>query len=793
MKKKISIGVSEFALPSPRKGSIDAYSGFTQGQTFGIQIHQEVQLDRSKKYSCYESEVWTVHKFHCDKFIFEVSGKMDGIYHQENFKIEEIKTAFDFNKLLTFLKDNEEHPYSLQLKTYGYIYWLKTKKIPDLTLHLISSRNKKSTDFNITLNLESYERWLSCRLKELVEGVKLTEKIIKQRKKTSKSITFPFSLPRPGQKELIESVNQSMKQHNHMLIQAPTGLGKTMGILFPTLIESLKRGQKVIYLTPKNSQHLVALDAINNLQKSGGKIKCLALTAKKKICMKQEPICNAEYCEFAENHYTKISKHNLLNKLKKERKLTAYAFKKMAEEYKVCPYELQMEMVTNVETIICDYNYVFSPQSLGSRVAKMRLGEVEKPNIIIDELHNLPARSMDYYSPGLSVLFFEKISRSLEAIPIELREKFLILLQQCISIIQNCAPPNKKGPQLIDPPLKLFTDHEVFLQEFLSSYLESDAVIGHNDVVLNVYNYWTEFTAALKWTTLDNNEFFTTYYPEPPTVKITCCDASEMLKSCYNLFSKVIGFSATLKPFDFYSQLVGLNSPNLKTSEFFSPFPKEYRKILIIPQISSKYSERSRNYPRIAEVIMKISRLKKGNYFSFFPSFEFMEKVLEIFQLPQGFNILKQERGMRQEHVQKIINTLNKDGSSYIVFAVQGGVFSEGIDYPGKIAIGAFVVGAPLPIFDWERIKMEEYYQLQYSKGEEYAYIYPAMAKAIQAAGRVIRSELDKGIIVLMDNRFLRPDYSQCMPQDWFKDDPNEIVSKSILNDVTKFWELVDS
>ncbi|MGZ5279998.1 MAG: ATP-dependent DNA helicase, partial [Pseudobdellovibrionaceae bacterium] len=264
--------------------------------------------------------------------------------------------------------------------------------------------------------------------------------------------------------------------------------------------------------------------------------------------------------------------------------------------------------------------------------------------------------------------------------------------------------------------------------------------------------------------------------------------ASEMLKDTYKEYAQVVGFSATLKPFDFYSQLSGLKNTELKTAEFVSPFPKENRKLLIIPQISSKYSERDRNYPRIAETIEKITRLQRGNYIAFFPSFDFMEKVLSQLQAPEGFQILRQQKNMRRDEIDSVLTDLADPAAQYILFAVQGGVFSEGVDYPGKMVIGAFVVGPPLPNFDIEREKMREYYQTHYEAGFDYAYTYPAMAKAIQAAGRVIRSETDQGIIVLMDNRFINQSYAKSMPQDWFVDDPREAVSEHILQDIRDFW-----
>lgn len=786
MKKKITLAISDFAISAPRCGSIDTYSGFGKGSLFGQQVHVEIQQELKNTHENYEPEVWCQHKFTKDNFIFEVIGRMDGIYYQKPLKIEEIKTAFDLKKLMKFL-EFDQHPYRLQLQTYGYIHWLKTNELPELNLLLVSSRNKKRSEYPIELELKSYEDWLKQRLADLISEVCENEKRIKRRKKMAGKLVFPFIEPRPSQKELMSKVEEGIKNDKHLLIQAPTGLGKTMGILFPVLTESLSRGQKTIYLTPKNSQHLAALDAVERLQQEGANIKAMTLTAKRKLCLKEEPMCNADYCEFAQDHYTKVSVENLLGILSKQKKLTSGLFRETGETYKVCPYELQMALVKYMDVVICDYNYVFSPRA-GGEVGKLYLAETQKANVVVDEIHNLPARGMDYFSPALSVVYIERLKPQLEKLQASLKEKFQCLLEDCISIIKRCGEPTKFGPHKIVPPVSEFKEQENKLREFLSLYLESDSVIGPEDGVIGLFNYWSEFSQALEWVTSGREEFFTSYYPIPGIVKITCCNAAELLKTVYVDYANIVGFSATLKPFEYYSSLIGLQTKKLSMAEFVSPFPPEHRKILIIPQISSKYNDRNRNYPRIADAIKRIVMLKRGNYFAFFPSFEFLASVLHRFDCPMGMEVITQSRGMQHIEVKKIIDRLSNPYKAHIVFAVQGGVFSEGVDYPGDLAIGAFVVGPPLPNFDWEREQLKQYYEKRFTAGMDYAYTFPAMAKAVQAAGRVIRSEKDKGIIVLMDNRFLLPNYSKCMPEDWYKDDPNECISTQILKDIMDFW-----
>jgi DNA excision repair protein ERCC-2 len=789
MKKKFILSVTDFSQPAPKTGSIDLYSGFSEGQSTGIQLHKEIQAIRERQFPSYHSEVLIKHEFHYKKYLFEVRGRIDGLFLDEKIKIEEIKSGFNINKLFNAVKQAQDtHPYCLQLKTYGYIHWLQTKEIPALNLHLVSSRNKRSLDLEIIINIDKIEAWLERRLLDLANQVMQAEKRIKHRKKLAKQFVFPFPNPRRGQKELIETVEAGMQENRPMLIQAPTGLGKTTGILYPVLKESMLRGQKTIYLTPKNSQHAVAQDAVKKIQEKGQSICSMTITAKNKICFKSQPICNSEYCEYAKDYYTKVTENNLLAKLKEEKNLTDTVFKKIGLQYEVCPFELQMDSIEFMDTIICDYNYVFSPNASNNRIGNIFLGENEKPNLVIDEFHNLPSRAMNYYSPALSIDTIKNIILSIDKVDSRFREKLHLLLADSSLIIENCGNKQILIPHKITPPIQLFKDHELIIREFLADYLESTVEIGSQDIALDFCNYWMEFTSSLEFINSEGNEFFTSFYPQEMTVKITCCDASSMLISCYSYYQQVLGFSATLKPFNFYSQLSGLSNKNLITAEFDTPFSKSQRKLIIIPQLSSRYIHRSYNYPRIADAIKKISSLKQGNYLVFFPSFDFLEQVLKIYSCSEGVKLICQKRKMAQVDIKNILKELQAAKNAHLVFCVQGGGLSEGVDYPGDMIIGAFVVGTPLPVFDWEREQMRVYYEEKYKKGLDYAYIYPAMAKSIQASGRVIRSEQDNGIIILMDDRFLQESYAKCMPQDWYESKPHEMISTNILKDIELFW-----
>lgn len=793
--KLVTIPLRCFALPTPRTGSIEAHSGYGRSAADGQAIHLRVQKKRAKAYPLYQAEVSVSCLFDRQGYRFRIVGRMDGLFRHDPPRIEEVKTGFNVPELARRLADNPmDHPYGLQLLSYGYFYRRENNVLPALSFHLVSSRSGESRDIDLAFDLLLYEKWLDCRLDELVFEAGEAEKRAARRRRAASSFTFPFPDPRPGQIGLMQEIGQGMAVGKPMLIQAPTGLGKTVGVLYPVLEEALGRGQKVVYVTPKNSQHSVAEDAIRRFQETGARLKSLSITAKSKICFKDEPLCSPEYCEYARDYYAKVHDHGILPVLAKKRTLKSRVFRELGRQYQVCPFELQLDGAREADVVICDYNYVFAPRSALHRVTDLGIDQIGKPNLVIDEAHNLPARAMDYYSPGLSSVALERMRDDIRELPARFRREAEELLDGCIQTVASCRQGERAGPMRIDPPGDRFLEQDAKLRAFLSRYLDSDVEIRRQDTVLRLCFYWSQFTETLEYVSdPDRREFFTTYHPHPTggTVKITCCDASTMLKDCYGEYEQTVGFSATLKPFDYYVRLSGLDAGRVRTAEFESPFPIDRRKLLIIPQISTRYSHRERNYAKIAGAVRRIAVLRRGNYFVFFPSFDFLERVAALFSAPEGFTLLRQERSMKSAGVESLLETLRNRKDPTIVFAVQGGSFSEGMDYAGDMVIGAFVVGPPLPSYDLEREQMKDYYQRQYGSGFDYAYVIPAMSRAIQAAGRVIRSESDRGLIVLMDSRFIEPCYSRSMPGDWFKSDAAELVSGSILSEVADFWAAI--
>ncbi|MGZ3803982.1 MAG: helicase C-terminal domain-containing protein [Pseudobdellovibrionaceae bacterium] len=785
--RKIQIDVRQFAVPCPMLGSIETHSGYGSPPLNGQELHQIVQRRRVRDNENYTPEKNLSYIFIKPPYEFIVSGRADGFLKKPAW-IEEIKSAFDIEELELKLISQPDHPYMWQLKTYGYFYYKLTGEIPRLTLHLISSRTFRGRDLEVKLNIEDYERWLERRLEKLFIETKVKEKVFKKRQKIAAEMKFPFPAPRPGQKELVETVETHFNQGTPLLLQAPTGLGKTAGILFPALKEALARGQKVIYVTPKNSQHSVAEEAVEKIREQGCSIRSLTITAKSKMCLKAEPLCNPKYCEYAKDHYQKVEENKLIDQLSKIRKITRKKLKALGEEYQVCPFALSIDSIERADVVIGDYNYVFAPRSLLGCLTESLLEKKERPNLIVDEAHNLPSRSQDYFSPSISVQQLQKIERFLPQLPRAYAIQAQALTIKARDLIQSYG---KEGPsQIIDMDLEPFAELDQDIRNLTMQYLDSGIEVQTQDPLLRLMNLWSDFVNSI---TLKGEEFFQTYQRNNTTemLKITCCDASEHLRLAYKEFKNVVAFSATLKPFEYYQELLGFSEQKTQKLEFSSPFSKARRKILIIPQISTKFSERTSNAHKIAETISRITSLQRGNYLALFPSFEFLRMVQKLLNLPD-MQILTQEREMKQAQIEEFFALL-KGSHPTLLLGVQGGVFSEGVDFPGDMLIGAFIIGPALPSFDFEREQIKSYYENHYGKENafNYAYVYPAMAKAIQSAGRVIRSETDRGVIVMMDSRFLQSSYSATMPEGWFEKSPQELVSKQILQDLERFWEEV--
>lgn len=817
--KSISLGVRDFALPVPRIGSIEAHSGYGPMPKSGQSVHDEFLRKRRAAIAGYDLEVKVKYGFASEKCIISVTGRIDGVYQKavgtETIPVfEEIKTDFNIALLKSVLKSTPEHPYWLQLKTYGYIYFKEAGVMPELALVLVSMRDGSHELLETQLDVKAYEQWLGKRIPEVLEEYENIETHRGRRQLVSKALKFPFDAVREGQQQLIDDVSASVRSGRSMLVQAPTGIGKTIGVMFPTLKSSMERGAQLIYVTPKNSQHAVARGAVEKFQADGHDVRAMILTAKAKVCLKEQVMCNPDYCEYAKDYYEKLYQNDVVEKASQQDFLDKDHFVRYGKKYKVCPFELSLDCVKNVDIVIGDYNYVFSPRNIMGRFTSPYAKKKEKPDLVVDEAHNLPDRAASYYSASISLNELKAYKSKLAQLSPHVALRSQALLEQCILLVGETAKSRVTDDTtgIIrggsgEHPVKIdkdkFVEQLAKLGELASEYLGGVAITQSDDPILNLHRAWDSFVNALHYS---GDEFVTLYKNSGGgTLKHLCMDASKMLIDSYRSINTTVAFSATLKPFQYYADLGGLNIDDIVTREMTSPFPPSNRKLLVIPQVSTKYADRPRNYPKVAQAIEKITAQKSGNYVVFFPSFEFLQKVEELVKIEHA-DVLIQRRDMPAHIVEEFLTKMKENGAGadtkksksssaskvkrpIILFAVQGGTFSEGVDYPGDMLIGSIIVGPGLPVYDLERETLKDYFENKYGSGTSYAFTYPAMTRVVQSAGRVIRSENDRGIIVLLDRRFLTDDYCSVMPGDWYNESVNELVSNEILKDIREFWD----
>jgi Rad3-related DNA helicase len=514
----------------------------------------------------------------------------------------------------------------------------------------------------------------------------------------------------------------------------------------------------------------------------GVELKTVTLTAKEKVCFLEKPSCNPEDCEFAKGHFDR-AKDALNEILTKENIISREILVKYAKQFKICPFEFSLELALWADCIICDYNYIFDPRVYLRRF--FDTGE-ESYTFLIDEAHNLVDRAREMFSTELyKQPFLElkklmknkepKIARALDKI-----NSYMIKLRKLCEEEDKNVYVQKKDFSEIYPLLRrLISESEEWLTK-------NNNCEGYEQL-LEVYFNSLAFIRISEF----YDERYITYIEKQGSdfrVKMFCLDPSYLLGECMKKGKSVALFSATLSPMDYFKEILGGMDKDY-VMRLTSPFSVENRKLLIADRISTKYKYREKSYEVIVEQINEVISNRKGNYMVFFPSYIYMEKVYEKFcERNSQFNTIIQRSNMREEEREEyLFNFKENNKETLVAFAVLGGMFSEGIDLIGNRLIGAVIVGVGLPQICLERDIIMDYFREKNNQGYEYAYMYPGMNKVLQAAGRVIRTEKDRGIILLIDERFGNISYKNLFPKEWY---PYTKVrgAKDIQNNLIEFW-----
>lgn len=758
----VRISVRELVEFILRSGNIDnriSSSMERDAMLRGGRIHRKIQRQMG---AGYQAEVSLKTERIYDRFLLRVEGRADGILTREadgqtEVTVDEIKGVFrDLSQM--------EEPVSVHLaqaKCYAYIY-AKQHQIDSIRVqmtycHLDTEEIRRFTQQFSVEELEAwfeeltgaYEKWARFRIewKEL-------------RNASIRKVEFPFAY-REGQRDLAAAVYRTILRRKKLFIQAPTGVGKTMSTVFPAVRAiGEELGEKLFYLTARTITRTAAEQAFDILKQQGLLFKVITLTAKEKICFCEETECNPDVCPYARGHFDRVN-DAVYELLTGGGTFDRQTIEEQARKHCVCPFEFSLDLALWTDAVICDYNYVFDPN------AHLRRFFAETQDrgylFLIDEAHNLVERGREMYSASLYKEEFLEVKRAVRARDGKLSRKLGEVNKLMLEMKRECETYR------ILESVSHFAVKLIGLLGMLEDYLEEYRDTKEREAVLDLY-FHVRFFLDIHDKMDENYVIYSQMEPDGRfQVKLLCMNPSVQLSQYLDQGNSTVFFSATLLPIRYYKTLLS-GDPDDYAVYAESPFPKENRQVLICTDVSSRYQSRGpRMYQKIADYLCQIVSCKKGNYLAFFPSYHFMEEVYRCFPVPvEGMDLLIQTQNMDEAEREAFLEEFHTEREkSLIGLCVMGGIFSEGIDLAKERLIGAMIIGTGIPQVSYEREIMRRYFDEKGIRGFDYAFLYPGMNKVLQSAGRVIRTEQDRGIILLMDDRFGQMQYKEMFPREW--------------------------
>ena len=776
MNKIIKISIRNLVEFIMRHGSIDNRYTSSIKAIEGIRGHQRVQKSYGDNYT---AEVPLKYTLTYEDLEIMVEGRADGILIEEDKTIiDEIKTT---TKDLLLIDENTNPLHWAQAKCYGYIYSMQNELDNidiQITYYNIDTKSTRILRQSYTLKeLEEFFFWL---IDEYKSWAQLESDWVNKRNESIKKLKFPFENYRPGQRELAVRVYKSITDSKKCFAQAPTGTGKTISTLFPAIkAMGEDKTSKIFYLTAKTITREVAQNTISLMRKKDLNLKAVTITAKEKICKMEEVNCNPEYCPYANGYFDRIN-NSLKDILLKYNDYSKENIEKISEEYMLCPFELSLDLTNLSDVIICDYNYVFDPRVYLKRFFDTKTTDY---TFLIDEAHNLVDRAREMYSATLNEEKFVKVKKLISK-----KDK---RITKVIKEIQSYFEDKLEDLTTLDENDLVESEAPLELCEILSSFIKFvDEYLARtneeNEELMDLYFDVYSFLSISDF--YDKN--YTTIYTKTfngMTIKIYCVNPQKVIEEKMKKAKSNIIFSATLIPMDYFMKMYSYDEEdfiiNLK-----SPFDVKNRLLMIGDNVATTYNKRFETSEDIASYIANCVQAKKGNYMVFFPSYKYMELVFEkMKENYPNINTSIQESNMSEEEKEEFLSMFDEDNKeTHVGFCVLGGHFSEGIDLTNDKLIGVIIVGVGMPQIGIERDIIKDHMK-DSNKGFDYAYVYPGMIKVLQAAGRCIRTDDDKGVILLLDNRYSQRRYQSLFPYEWY---PNFRVRKSddVKTLCEKFW-----
>ncbi len=776
----VKISVRELVEFILRSGDIDLRTGGkkdTESMQAGARIHRKIQKSMGSEY---HAEVTLKHRIVMEKFDLQIEGRADGVIDGNPVTIDEIKGIY---KSLEYLK--EPVPVHLaQAKCYAYIYGLQNEKEQmSVQMTYVNLDTEQIKYFHESYSMADLSEWFEKLIFAYQKWAEFRYEWKQLRNAAIKTLQFPYEY-RQGQKELAGSVYRSILREKRLFIQAPTGTGKTLATIFPS-VKAMGEGlsDKIFYLTAKTITRTVAANCLDLLRTQNLRIKSVILTAKEKMCLCEEVNCNPENCPYAKGHFDRINDavFELLNT--ENDQLTRENLQEHAKKWQVCPFELSLDLSVWTDFVVCDYNYAFDPRAHLKRFFSE--GKKEDYVFLIDEAHNLVERARTMYSASICKEDFLELKKLIRGKAPKLEKQLKKSNSNLLELKRECenyevlADINALYLQLLSLSgelqeyLEIVEDPEI-KEKATEVYLNLRTFLNTYEVLDESYTIYTQLCGDGKF-----------------RLNLFCIHPANRLKEYLQHGRGCVFFSATFLPILYYKELLSGDTKDYAVYAT-SCFPPENELVFIGNDVTTKYTRRGKTeYEKISSYIEETVHCRKGNYLIFFPSYEMLKNVYEIFKdskMGSSCVCRLQNPQMSEEEREEFLKEFEREQeNSLLGFCVMGGVFSEGIDLTEEKLIGALIVGTGLPMVCIERELLKQYFDKRGLGGFDYAYLYPGMNKVLQSAGRVIRTMNDKGCVLLLDERFLRKEYQNLFPREW-----QQVISGNVSKlpaVLKKFWE----
>lgn len=770
--KTVRISVRSLVEFILREGDIDNRSAGGPDKDvmlMGGRLHRKIQRSMGPEY---HAEVSMKMLIPCGEFQIQIEGRADGIIIKEHkdkkgrgknpdgepdVAVDEIKGVL---KELTHI-ERPVNVHLAQAKCYAYIYaeqhGLDRIGVQMTYCNLDTEDIRRFTEVYTRQDLKE---WFEDLVRQYEKWARFQIEWKKERDSSIRGLGFPFAY-RAGQRDVAAAVYRTILRKKKLFIQAPTGVGKTISTVFPA-VKAIGEGlaEKIFYLTAKTITRTVAEQAFRTLQDQGLRMKVITLTAKEKICFCEEAVCNPDACPYAKGHYDRVN-DAVFDMIASGNEINRSAVEEQARKYKVCPFELSLDISTWTDAVICDYNYVFDPTAHLKRFFSE--GSSGDYIFLIDEAHNLVERGREMYSASLYKEDLLEVKRAVRIDSPVLASKLESVNRLFLALKREC-----EDYTILDSVSHIALKLMNLLSE-MENFLERLSDDGKREQVMDLYFQIRSFVNIHD--IMDEN--YVVYCELEKTgrfvIKLFCVNPAVNLQSYLEYGVSTVFFSATLLPIHYYKKLLSVEMDDYAIYAETS-FAKENRLLLMGTDVSTRYTMRSANmYERIARYIVSAAEGKKGNYMAFFPSYKVMREVYDCFrEQAEEIESVIQSQNMSESEREEFLSLFEAEREKSLVgFCVMGGIFSEGIDLTEDRLIGAVIVGTGLPQVCNDREIVRKYFEQHGMPGFDYAYLFPGMNKVLQSAGRVIRTEKDRGMILLLDDRFQQRQYRETFPREW--------------------------